>query len=103
MAEKRVVGTFDDVDQAEAAAEAAPGDAAVDAEVDSDAAFARDRGDSAETPPDTTVAFEVDSEGEAEVIADDLKQEGAESIDVDPADQAGPSNDGENYPRPDEP
>lgn len=85
MAEKqRVVGAFPDVDDA-VEVEEGLGAAEVDAGEDSDVAFARDRGDSAEKPPDTTVAVEVDDPAEAAAIARELEQEGADVVEVDPA------------------
>jgi hypothetical protein len=101
MAEKRVVAAFDDVDEAEQAAEGAPGSAAVDDHADDDTAFGRDRGDSAERPPDTTVAVEVEDPAETAAVAKDLDDEGAETVEVDPAAPTG-TDDADDFPKPDE-
>lgn len=100
--QQRVVGAFDDPDDAEAAKEALARrdhEPEESAEEDADVAFAstEEKGDSAERPPDRTVAVEVD---DAESAAAELRRRGAEDVEVrEPATPDDPSA----YPRPDEP
>ena len=106
MAEQqhRVVAAFDDPDDAKAAeeeleqrGERTEEDAPADAEV----AFAstEERGDSAERPPDTTVAVEVDAD-QTDEAAEALRNRGAEDVEVG---QPVEPDDASSFPRPDEP
>ena len=84
--QQRVVAAFDDPDEAEKVKHdlEQQGDV-VDENADADAevAFAStdERGDSAERPPDTTVAVEVD-DAAAGPVADELGREGADDVEV---------------------